>query len=178
MRLFRSAAAIVVLLAIAATPAAAKTIHFRGQAVDVPAGWPVYKLAEHPRMCVRMDRRAVYLGRPGASQSCPSQAIGRQRAIVVDPSAAARASAVAAPTPETAAAGSDEYTGLGFDACAAPSARTMEAWEDSPYRAIGVYIGGLNRACSQPNLTASWVSEQVAGGWHLIPTYVACRRRP
>ena len=37
---------------------------------------------------------------------------------------------------------------------------------------VGVYIGGLNRACSQPNLTASWVREQVAAGWHLIPTYV------
>jgi hypothetical protein len=48
----------------------------------------------------------------------------------------------------------------------------MAAWADSPYRAIGVYIGGLNRACSQPNLTARWVGEQVAEGWHLIPTYV------
>ena len=174
MRLFRPALAAVVLLAIAATPAAAKTIHFRGHAVEVPAGWPVYKLAEHPRMCVRMDRRAVYLGRPGANQNCPSQAIGGRRAILVDPGAttAARASALAAPTPEAPASGSEDYTGLGFDACAAPSSRTMAAWEDSPYRAIGVYIGGLNRACSQPNLTSAWVSEQVVEGWHLIPTYV------
>jgi hypothetical protein len=48
----------------------------------------------------------------------------------------------------------------------------MTAWAASPYRGIGVYIGGTNRACSQPNLTADWVSEQVAAGWHLIPTYV------
>jgi hypothetical protein len=49
----------------------------------------------------------------------------------------------------------------------------MRAWRtSSPYRAIGVYIGGVNRACSQPNLTSRWVSEQVATGWHLIPTYV------
>jgi hypothetical protein len=48
----------------------------------------------------------------------------------------------------------------------------MSAWADSPYRALGVYIGGLNRGCSQPNLTASWVAEQTAAGWHLIPTYV------
>ena len=27
-------------------------------------------------------------------------------------------------------------------------------------------------ACSQPNLTASWVSAQTDAGWHLIPTYV------
>jgi hypothetical protein len=48
----------------------------------------------------------------------------------------------------------------------------MAAWATSPYRAIGVYVGGANRACSQPNLTATWVGEQVAAGWHLIPTYV------
>jgi hypothetical protein len=49
----------------------------------------------------------------------------------------------------------------------------MRAWRrSSPYRAIGVYIGGLNRACSQPNLTSRWVEEQVEAGWHLIPTYV------
>jgi hypothetical protein len=64
------------------------------------------------------------------------------------------------------------FTGLGFDACAAPSKRAMNAWRTSPYRAVGVYIGGLNRACSQPNLTATWVGEQVGTGWHLIPTYV------
>ena len=48
----------------------------------------------------------------------------------------------------------------------------MAAWAASPYRAIGVYIGGDNRGCSQPNLTSSWVSAQTAAGWHLIPTYV------
>jgi hypothetical protein len=170
MRLLRSASAAVALLAIAATPAAAKTIHFKGEAVAVPAGWPVYELSEHPRMCVRMDRRAVYLGRPSAYQSCPSTAIGRQRAILVDPGAQARASAIGPPVAEVPAG--EEFTGLGFDACAAPSSRAMAAWQGSPYRAVGVYIGGLNRACSQPNLTAAWVGEQVAEGWHLIPTYV------
>ncbi|HEY5707952.1 MAG TPA: DUF1906 domain-containing protein [Solirubrobacterales bacterium] len=172
--MLRPALAAVVLLALLATPAAAKTVHFGGQTVDVPGSWPVYKLAEHPRMCVRMDRRAVYLGHPGPSQSCPSQAIGRQRAILLDPGAGADAgaSAVSPPVAEAPAASGEEYTGLGFDACAAPSSRAMAAWEDSPYRAVGVYIGGLNRACSQPNLTEEWVSEQVAEGWHLIPTYV------
>jgi len=175
MRLLRSSlAGVLVLLALAASAAAAKTVQFDGHAVRVPAGWPVYRLADHPRMCVRLDRRAVYLGRPGANQICPSQAIGRRRAIVVDPSSPARArahaSALAAPAP--VASGSEAFTGLGFDACAAPSSRTMTAWGASPYRAIGVYIGGANRACSQPNLTASWVSDQVDAGWHLIPTYV------
>jgi hypothetical protein len=48
----------------------------------------------------------------------------------------------------------------------------MSAWSVSPYRAVGIYIGGANMACAQPNLTASWVSAQSAAGWHLIPTYV------
>jgi hypothetical protein len=77
------------------------------------------------------------------------------------------ASAIAPPVPESSASNR-----LGFDACAAPSSRAMAAWASSPYRTIGVYIGGLNRACSQPNLTEAWVGEQVAAGWALIPTYV------
>ena len=172
MRLLRPALAAVVALAIAATPAAARTVDFGGRTVDVPAGWPVYRLAEHPRMCVRLDRRAVYLGTPGANQRCPSGAIGRRRAILADPGAQARARAQASAGVGTPVAGSEDFTGLGFDACAAPSSRTMAAWDSSPYRAIGVYIGGTNRACSQPNLTDAWVGEQVAEGWHLIPTYV------
>ncbi len=65
------------------------------------------------------------------------------------------------------------YKGLGVDACEAPSRSQMEAWGASPYRAIGVYIGGINAGCpDQPNLTASWVAQQWAAGWHLIPTYV------
>ncbi len=161
------------LLALCATPAAARSVHFGGRAVDVPSGWPVYRLAEHPRMCVRLDRRAVYLGAPGASQRCPSHAVGARRAIIVDPAARTRARAQASAGVATpVAGGSEEFTGLGFDACAAPSARTMSAWASSPYRAIGVYIGGANRACSQPNLTSTWVGEQVTAGWHLIPTYV------
>ncbi len=65
------------------------------------------------------------------------------------------------------------FNGRGFDACTAPSSTDMQAWlTGSPYRAVGVYIGGVNRGCAQPNLTASWVSEQTTAGWKLIPTYV------
>ena len=49
----------------------------------------------------------------------------------------------------------------------------MAAWLSSPYRAVGVYLGGANIGlCCQPNLTAAWVSRESAAGWHLIPTYV------
>ena len=64
------------------------------------------------------------------------------------------------------------YTGVGFDACSAPSTGSMSAWLGSPYRSVGVYIGGANRACNQPNLTAGWVSSVEGQGWGLVLTYV------
>jgi hypothetical protein len=65
------------------------------------------------------------------------------------------------------------YIGLGFDTCAAPSAAYMRAWRsNSPYRAIGIYIGGSDEACAQPNLTKSWLTKQAAAGWHFMPMYV------
>ncbi len=67
---------------------------------------------------------------------------------------------------------STTFTGLGFDTCAAPSTSQMAAWSTSPYRAVGIYIGGTNAACVQANLSSSWVSTELAAGWRLIPTYV------
>jgi hypothetical protein len=64
------------------------------------------------------------------------------------------------------------YTGPGFDVCSTPSSSQMSAWSSSSYHAIGVYIGGTNMACTQPNLSAGWVSQESAAGWHLIPIYV------
>ncbi len=171
---------------VAPVGAAARTLRFDGQRVEAPRSWPVYRLARHPRMCVRLDRRAVYLGTPGADQRCPATAaVGRRRAILVTPSAHRTpryrgrhfnripGEMTTAGASAAASAGGAVFTGLGFDACSAPSSRSMAAWRaSSPYEAIGVYIGGANRGCSQPNLTASWVGTQTAAGWHLIPTYV------
>ncbi|MEU8233206.1 glycoside hydrolase domain-containing protein [Actinoplanes sp. NPDC048967] len=86
---------------------------------------------------------------------------------------------LAAPVVLTSAAASADpgsqpgtSAGYGFDACTAPPSATMTAWLASPYRAVGIYFGGNNRGCAQPNLTAEWVAEQQAAGWHLIPLYV------
>lgn len=65
-----------------------------------------------------------------------------------------------------------DFTGLGFDACSTPSTAAMAAWLQSPFRAVGVYIGGVNAACAQPNLNSTWVATEVQAGWHLILTYV------
>jgi hypothetical protein len=64
------------------------------------------------------------------------------------------------------------YTGYGFDACTAPSLAALNAWNASPYRALGIYIGGVNRACGDGNLSASWVFSATAAGWSLLPLYV------
>ena len=167
--------ALALLALLAWAPAAsARTLHFQGKAVEAPASWPVYRLSQHPGMCVRLDRKAVYLGTPAANQRCPAGAMGQRRAILVEARSAARAAAIPRPPRRSASASATGaiFTGLGFDACSAPSSKTMAAWAESPYRAIGVYIGGENRACSQPNLTSGWVEEQTEAGWHLIPTYV------
>ena len=69
------------------------------------------------------------------------------------------------------AAGQGVFTGGGFDACAAPSAGTMTKWLASSYRAVGIYIGGANRACAQANLTPAWISGILRQGWHYFTIY-------
>jgi hypothetical protein len=105
------------------------------------------------------DPRATAAARPAPTTGRPAPATARPAA------ATARSRA-------THAAGDPLYTGLGFDACSTPSSSTMAAWGASPYRAVGVYIGGANVACSQPNLSAAWVAQESAAGWVLLPIYV------
>jgi len=82
----------------------------------------------------------------------------------------------AAANPATAAryaggASATTYTGQAFDTCTAPPLSTMTAWAASPYRAIGIYIGGIDRTCLQPELTPAWVAAVSALGWRLLPVY-------
>ncbi len=68
-----------------AKTAATKTVVFAGYELDVPASWPVYRLDENPRTCVRYDVHAVYLGSPGPDMSCPAGLVGRTEAVSVVP---------------------------------------------------------------------------------------------
>jgi len=179
-------AAVVVICALpAGAGAAVRTVRYRGAVVTVPASWPVIRLAAQPHRCVRFDVAAVYLGPPSHEQRCAAAAVaGRSRAVLVEPRGSgavvlrraadtiARAGRGAQRHTQRASAAQASFAGLGFDACSAPSAGAMNAWAGSPFRAVGVYIGGTNMACSQPNLTAPWVRAQTAAGWHLILTYV------
>ena len=60
-----------------AAGAGTRRVAFAGYTIDVPAGWPVYRLARDPYRCVRYDQNAVYLGEPGANQQCPAHLAGR-----------------------------------------------------------------------------------------------------
>jgi hypothetical protein len=64
-----------------------------------------------------------------------------------------------------------DFTGYGFDQCLAPTQSTMDTWWlASPFTAVGIYVSGASRGCvSQPNLTPSWISHQLAAGWRLLP---------
>ena len=85
---------------------------------------------------------------------------------------AAAAESASARTRAAASVPGAVYTGRGFDACSTPSTSTMSAWRSS-YQAIGVYIGGVNEAsCAGKGLTRSWVQQESAAGWRLIPIYV------
>jgi len=69
--------------------------------------------------------------------------------------------------------GATNFYGRGFDTCTAPSKSAMRTWRArSPYAAIGIYLGGSDAACLQPNLTPAWLRDEAAQGWHFIPLYV------
>jgi hypothetical protein len=111
---------------------------------------------------------------PGVNTPAAGGPAGIRRSANQGPaSTAAQRMLAPAAAAATVSAGATSYLGLGFDACAAPSAAFMSAWKaSSPYAAVGIYIGGSERACAQPNLTAGWVAQQAAAGWHFLPTYV------
>ncbi len=93
----------------------------------------------------------------------------------------AAAGAVLVPSAAVApasAAGTVKLTGYGADTCTAPSESQMRAfWSNTPYSYWGVYIGGSDRGCSQPNLTRTWVSHMLTMGWDLLPIWVG-RQNP
>jgi hypothetical protein len=146
--------AAVVLLGsvLAAAPARA--------AVPLGAGHHRHSHARHP------GRRGAHAPMPRrlepGGREAPRYPGGREapfRAGAMDP-------VPALPAPRV-------VTAPGFDTCAAPSASDMQAWYDSsPFRAVGIYIGGRNRACVGGNLTPSWVSTVSGQGWGLFPVYV------
>ena len=75
----------LVATAKAARSETTKRVTFHGYRVEVPVSWPVVDLARNPTACVRFDVHAVYLGHPGADQSCPAHLVGRTEALLIEP---------------------------------------------------------------------------------------------
>jgi hypothetical protein len=100
-------------------------------------------------------------------------ALARQIESTIAIGAGARPAALPAGPPAAPPATPQRlFTGRGFDTCAAPSTTAMRRWLAAPYRAVGIYIGGLNRRCAQPNLTPGWIRSIQAMGWYYFPLYV------
>ncbi|MCQ0020105.1 hypothetical protein [Actinomadura madurae] len=71
--------------ALTGAAGASRVIEYRGLRVPVPAGWEVHRLDRDPSRCVRFDRHAVYLGRPGPQPDCPARVVGRTEALHIEP---------------------------------------------------------------------------------------------
>ena len=61
------------------------SVDYQGLRIPVPAGWKVYRLGPDSTECLRYDRHAIYLGKPGANQLCPAHTADRTEAIHVEP---------------------------------------------------------------------------------------------
>lgn len=62
---------------------------------------------------------------------------------------------------------------MGFDKCEILTTSQMQDWyTNSPYRAVGAYIGGISRACTNVGFTQSWAGTVLAQGWGIIAIWV------
>jgi Domain of unknown function (DUF1906) len=140
--------------ASAATQGPAKTVRYRGYALRVPKSWPVFRLAADPSTCVRFNRHAVYLGAPGSQQLCPTHAVGRTEAILVEPldGASARSSAgVASALPDAESAGA--RGSIGELTVPARRVTVTATWAQDP-KVIEQALG-LRRVPAAPSATAA-----------------------
>ncbi|GAA1214816.1 hypothetical protein GCM10009665_00770 [Kitasatospora nipponensis] len=120
------------------------------------------------------DRAGVARMLSGAGLPAPVRGQG-PAALAAPPAAPAPARAPAVRAAVAGAVGGDEsnYQGQGFDLCQAPDSSAMSSWmTGSVFGAVGIYVGGVNRGCDQPNLNSDWIAQQASIGWHFIPLYV------
>jgi Domain of unknown function (DUF1906) len=160
-----------------ALPAVATAAAARGHAFQVAAPGPgvlvtgsygrdpalMRSILNGARIATSASRPAT-ASRSGTQNGTKAAGTGRQ---------ADTAGAAAAPSGGQQPELVDQHgSGLGFDACTAPSVKTMTDWLASPYRVIGTYLGGDNWACSYGNFDTTWVQKVAAEGWQFIPIWV------
>ena len=103
---------------------------------------------------------------PSASTNAATPATTRVQAAV---SSGAKTATTQVATVSSSAV---NFTGEAVDTCADPSPSELSSWSSSPFRGVGMYIGGANMACAEPNFTAAAVASDIADGWHLYLLYV------
>jgi len=168
--------------AMQVVPAAGKTGR---SSVENPVARQITVSAARIRIAATFDTSPTLIYRILASASLPAPIIvvpkpdpnagRRQASLRANPRAlsAARSPRFPRVNPPELPANVANFRGRGFDACTAPSKAYMRAWRrHSPYRAIGIYIGGADRACGQRNLSARWLRTEAAAGWRFFPMYV------
>jgi len=65
------------------------------------------------------------------------------------------------------------WVGQGVDICEIPSLGKLQTWwNNSPYTAVNLYIGGAMRACDNVNLSKTFLLQLNQQGWKFIPTWV------
>ena len=112
------------------------------------------------------------LAAPGVSRGRRWQRLGGIALAMV------LALAVAGSGSATVSARAAVFTGYGFDACTAPDLPTLGAWLASPYRAIGIYVGGVEprvREHAALGRLGCRRAAAAAGTWCRCTS--ACRRR-
>ena len=164
--------------ALQVAPAARKTAR---SSVEDPIAREITVTAARIRITATFDTDPTLIYRILASASLPAPVIrapdpARQRSghgsnpRILTVAGTARFARVGPPELPSNVA---NFRGRGFDACTAPSKSYMRAWRrHSRYRAIGIYIGGSDRACGQRNLTPGWLRTEAGAGWHFVPMYV------
>ncbi|MFC8500921.1 glycoside hydrolase domain-containing protein [Pedococcus sp. NPDC057267] len=148
-----------------------RQVHFTGRPVQADVSWGT----DSRTVDAVLATAAVATGQsvprasgppPATPPVSPSASAGSGRPAV-DLSSAVSTAATTTP--------SSTFTGMAFDTCAAPTGATMKSWLASPYRTVGIYIGGSMRACADGNLSSSWVSAVSSMGWGLAPIYVGAQ---
>ena len=156
----------------------------------------MHDLTTDPHTCMRYDRHAVYLGDPGPDQDCPAGAVGRTDTVRIASDGTvtrthgypdvrrrrARGRGRQVPTraaPRLPASRSGAVKAAshllrpGLRHLRGAAADAMKTWAHaSPYHAVGIYIGGLDRACPDGNLTPNWIQTVARQGWKFFPIYV------
>jgi hypothetical protein len=142
------------------TPSVARNDNEENAASFILSGTALAITATYTDDPTRVDAIVSSARYDGPTRTLPKPKLGDTLQGLVD-------SATTAP-----ASTSTRFGGQGFDTCTAPSKSAMTSWLKSPYRAVGVYIGGLNRACGDGNLDADWVRAVTKQGWRILPIYV------